>query len=133
MDTEGITDPGPLPRLNRRESDYRKSIDDCTPSEWNAASAAAYAKMRDTSQPVACNTDGKVSPLKVQVAGDHYKKLSIQPIEYIHANNLNFLEGNVVKYVTRWRGKGGLADLEKAKHYLELLMELEFKIKKSAT
>ena len=51
----------------------------------------------------------------------------IQPIEYIHANNLSFCEGNVVKYVTRWREKGGEADLRKAIHYLELLIQLETK------
>lgn len=66
-----------------------------------------------------------VSPLDTQVAGDHYKGRAIQPIEYAHANSLDFFQGSVVKYVTRWRDKGGLADLEKAKHFLELYMELE--------
>lgn len=68
-----------------------------------------------------------MSALNTQVAGDHYKALKIQPIEYIHANGLPFAEGSVIKYVTRWRDKGGLADLEKAKHFLELLIELEQK------
>lgn len=63
----------------------------------------------------------------VQVGGDHYKKLGIQPIEYISANNLGFCEGNVVKYVSRWKDKNGLQDLEKAKHYIELLIEMEKK------
>jgi hypothetical protein len=63
--------------------------------------------------------------LDVQVAGDHYKKLSIQPVQYIHANGIGYFEGNVIKYVSRWRDKGGMKDLEKAKHYIELLMELE--------
>lgn len=63
--------------------------------------------------------------LDVQVGGDHYKKLKIQPVEYIHANNLGYFEGNVVKYVTRWRDKNGIADLEKAKHYIDLLIEQE--------
>lgn len=66
-----------------------------------------------------------MSALDKQVDGDHYKNQAIQPVEYIHANNLDFFEGNVVKYVTRWRNKNGLADLEKAKHYIELLMQLE--------
>jgi hypothetical protein len=65
--------------------------------------------------------------LNVQVAGDHYKNLPIQPVQYIHANGIGYFEGNVIKYVSRWRGKGGIADLEKAKHYLELLIELETK------
>jgi hypothetical protein len=68
------------------------------------------------------------SALEVQAGGDHYKNLKIQPIEYIHANNLPFVEGCVVKYVTRWRCKGGLEDLRKAKHFLELLIELEMKV-----
>jgi hypothetical protein len=64
------------------------------------------------------------SALNRQVGGAHYRDKGIQPIIYIHANNLGFCEGNVVKYVTRWREKNGIADLEKAKHYLELLIEL---------
>lgn len=72
--------------------------------------------------------DGKQpSALSVQQGGDHYKKLKIQPVEYIHANNIPFAEGSVIKYVTRWRDKNGIADLEKAKHFIELLIELETK------
>lgn len=68
-----------------------------------------------------------VSALDKQVSGNHYKDKGIQPIVYIHANDLGFCEGNVVKYVTRWREKGGEADLRKAIHYLELLIQLETK------
>ncbi len=68
-----------------------------------------------------------MSALDKQVSGDHYKGLVIQPIEYIYANGIPFAEGNVIKYVTRWRDKGGIPDLEKAKHFLELLIELESK------
>jgi hypothetical protein len=68
-----------------------------------------------------------VSALNTQVSGDHYKSLKIQPIEFIHANGIPFAEGSVIKYVTRWRSKGGIADLEKAKHFIELLIELEKK------
>jgi hypothetical protein len=63
--------------------------------------------------------------LMKQVGGSHYKDKAIQPIEYIHANKMGFCEGNVVKYITRWKEKNGVADLEKAKHYIELLIELE--------
>lgn len=66
-----------------------------------------------------------MSALNSQVEGEHYLGRAIQPVEFIHANGLGFCEGNVVKYVTRWQAKGGLADLEKAKHYIELLIELE--------
>jgi hypothetical protein len=67
------------------------------------------------------------SALDVQVAGNHYKDLAIQPVEYIHANGIGYFEGNVIKYVSRWRAKNGIKDLEKAKHYIELLIELEGK------
>jgi len=66
-----------------------------------------------------------MNPLSKQVDGNHYKDLPIQPAEYIHANAMGYMEGNVVKYVSRWRKKNGMADLEKAKHYIELLIELE--------
>jgi hypothetical protein len=65
------------------------------------------------------------NPLSKQVDGGHYKDLKIQPIEYIHANNIPFAEGCAIKYLTRWRAKGGVKDLEKAKHFIELLIELE--------
>lgn len=67
------------------------------------------------------------SALDVQIGGDHYKSLKIQPIEYILANGLGFCEGNVVKYVTRWRDKGGIQDLEKIKHFIDILIEEEQK------
>lgn len=64
-------------------------------------------------------------PLDRQVGGNHYKMLAIQPIEYITKNNLGYCEANVVKYISRWRDKGGKKDLEKAKHYIDLLIQLE--------
>ena len=68
-----------------------------------------------------------MSALNYQIFGNHYKDKTIQPIVYIHANNLGFCEGNVVKYVTRHKSKNGAADIRKAIHYLELLLELEYK------
>lgn len=65
------------------------------------------------------------SALDVQVNGSHYKSKRIQPVEYITANNLTFLEGCIVKRITRWRDKDGFADLEKIKHEVDLLIELE--------
>lgn len=62
----------------------------------------------------------------VQIGGKHYKELKIQPIEYIQANGLDYFEGNVVKYISRHRYKNGKQDLEKAKHYIDLLIELEY-------
>jgi UDP-3-O-acyl-N-acetylglucosamine deacetylase len=66
-----------------------------------------------------------MTALDKQVGGDHYKELIIQPVEYIHANNIPFIEGSVIKYVSRWRNKNGIVDLEKAKHFIELLILLE--------
>jgi len=70
-----------------------------------------------------------MSALDKQVSGSHYKELVIQPIQFIHANNIPFMEANVIKYICRHKTKNGLADLEKAKHYIELLMELEYDAK----
>ena len=74
-----------------------------------------------------CSKNGCLdkNPLKNQVGGSHYKDKAIQPVEYIHANNMGFCAGNVVKYVTRYKDKGGIADLEKARHYLDILIQLE--------
>ena len=59
-----------------------------------------------------------------QPGGDHYMKKAIQPWDYIISNDIGYLEGNVIKYVSRWKDKGGIQDLEKAKHYLEKLIEV---------
>lgn len=71
-----------------------------------------------------------INPLEIQIGGDHYKDVKIQPIEYIHANNLNYSEGCIVKYITRWRNKNGVQDLEKIKHYVDLLIAMETKYAK---
>jgi hypothetical protein len=60
-----------------------------------------------------------------QEGGSHYQ-LPIQPIEYIYKNKLGYMEGNVIKYVTRHADKGGAEDLRKAIHYLEMLLEWRY-------
>lgn len=67
------------------------------------------------------------SNLTRQIGGDHYVNLPIQPAEYNYKNKIPFIEGSVIKYVTRWRNKNGILDLQKAIHFLELLIELENK------
>ena len=62
----------------------------------------------------------------VQVGGGHYKDLAIQPAEFIYKNNMDFLSGNVVKYISRWKNKNGIEDLKKAKHYIDLIIEFEY-------
>ena len=61
---------------------------------------------------------------EIQIGGDHYKEKTIQPWDFIAANELGYFEGNIVKYVSRWRDKGGINDLKKARHYLDKLIEL---------
>ena len=62
-----------------------------------------------------------------QVGGNHYKDCKIQPVEYIVGNDLTFLEGNIIKYVTRHRRKGeGKKDIEKVIHYAEMILEMEY-------
>lgn len=67
-----------------------------------------------------------MTALSTQIGGNHYLNKGIQPITYIHANQLGFCEANVVKYVTRHKSKAGKDDILKAIHYLELLLELEY-------
>ena len=64
--------------------------------------------------------------LEKQVKGDHYKTIIIQPAEFINANNLAYAEGNVIKYVCRHRFKGKKEDIEKAIHYLEMIIERDY-------
>ena len=61
-----------------------------------------------------------------QEGGSHYKNYNIQPVEFIYANGVPFIEGNIIKYVMRHREKNGLQDLMKAKHYIDLLIDLEY-------
>ena len=67
-----------------------------------------------------------MSALDTQAGGDHYKSLAIQPVEYIQANGLDYLQGNVVKYITRHKTKNGAEDIKKAIHYCQLILELEY-------
>lgn len=60
-----------------------------------------------------------------QIGGNHYKNLAIQPMEYCLKNNLNYVQSNVIKYVTRYKDKNGIEDLKKAKHCIDLLIEYE--------
>lgn len=59
----------------------------------------------------------------MQVGGSHYAQMKIQPIDFILQNGIGFCEGNVIKYVCRWKNKNGAEDLRKARHYIDLLLE----------
>ena len=69
--------------------------------------------------------DPRNSALDVQIGGGHYKSYAIQPVEFIHKNKIPYIEGCAIKYLCRWREKGGIEDLRKVKHYVDLLIEME--------
>ena len=68
----------------------------------------------------------ETTALQKQVGGAHYAEMAIQPIEFITANDLSFLEGNIIKYVCRHKKKNGADDIKKAIHYCELLLQMEY-------
>ena len=70
---------------------------------------------------------GDLKSLLTQVGGDHYKKMVIQPAEFINKNKLLFAEGNAIKYICRHSTKGGIQDIDKAIHYLEMVKERDYK------
>jgi len=71
-----------------------------------------------------------MNPMDEQIGGNHYQIYKIQPTEFIHTNSIPFIEGNIIKYVVRHREKNGIEDLKKAKHYIDLLIQLEYETTK---
>lgn len=67
-----------------------------------------------------------MSTLNTQVGGDHYRRFTIQPVEYIIANGIGYLPGNIIKYATRYAHKGGAEDIRKIIQYCELILEFEY-------
>ena len=67
----------------------------------------------------------KHNPLQIQIGGNHYKNYKIQPVEFCQLNRIPYCEANIIKYACRWKDKGGIKDLEKIKHYVDLLIKLE--------
>lgn len=63
-----------------------------------------------------------------QVGGDHYKNLQIQTWDYIAQNDIGYLEGCAIKYLSRWKSKGEVQDLQKARHYIDKLIELNTEV-----
>jgi len=71
-----------------------------------------------------------MSVYKKQVGGNHYKKMVIQPAKFINANKLLYAEGAAIKYICRHGSKGGLQDIEKAIHYLQMIKARDYSKKK---
>ncbi len=67
-----------------------------------------------------------MSAYKKQIGGSHYKNMVVQPSEFINKNNLPFAEGNAIKYICRHKHKGERQDLEKAKHYIDMIIERDY-------
>jgi len=96
------------------------------PGEWFYHGGAPVApEQRLTPQPGAETASPAVDPSQRQEGGSHYTKCPIQPFAYSMANGLDPLQHTVVKYTTRFRDKGGIEDLRKAIHCLELLIAWE--------
>ncbi len=89
------------------------SINDATPEQWDKASRTVYGSLYHPND----------HAIKKQVGGNHYSRYTIQPIDFIIANKLDWCEANAVKYITRHPHKGGVEDIRKAIHYLEILLE----------
>ena len=66
------------------------------------------------------------NPYKKQIGGSHYKNMKIQPAQFINENKLPFAEGNAIKYICRHKHKGEVQDLEKAKHYIDMIIERDY-------
>jgi hypothetical protein len=103
-----------------RANDYRESLtprpDNFIEDMWPKWNKPIFPE---------CFTQPEI-PREAQIGGNHYKKMVIQPVEYIAMNGLSFLQGSVIKYVSRYKAKGGLQDLEKAKHCIDLMIEFEY-------
>ena len=67
-----------------------------------------------------------MNPYKKQIGGSHYKDMKIQPSKFINDNKLLFAEGNAIKYICRHQDKGEVSDLEKAKHYIDMIIERDY-------
>lgn len=107
-----------------------RSLDDAPEVCWGCSVTRNHANWKPMpptppAAPVPVKAKPAPDPLKVQVGGGHYKDLAIQPMEYSMANKLDACQHSVVKYVTRFRQKNGIQDLEKAKHILDLLIAFE--------
>lgn len=68
-------------------------------------------------------SDGYKSALDYQIGGNHYQQMAYQPLTFIMEQKLKFCEGNIIKYIARYKYKNGLQDLKKAQHYLKFLLE----------
>lgn len=107
--------------------DGEKEIAGNTAFRWNHIGSCADIVAWRPAWPLAGGDSEKVeTALNTQIGGEHYKRYVIQPVEFITKNKLGFLEGCVIKRICRYEDKNGLEDLKKAKHEIDLLIELKY-------
>lgn len=107
--------------------DGEKQIAGNTAFRWNHIGSCADIVAWRPAWPLAGGDSEKVeTALNTQIGGEHYKRYVIQPVEFITKNKLGFLEGCVIKRICRYENKNGLEDLKKAKHEIDLLIELKY-------
>jgi hypothetical protein len=110
-----------------------RSINDITPEEWDKMGRPrkesilqAEYDAHEVARLASVMNKQMTDALSKQEGGSHYKDMKIQPVEFITANSLGFLEGNVVKYICRHQVKNGAEDIKKAIHYCELLLQTKY-------
>lgn len=120
---DGVGKPAYTGAVEVKYRDGEKNIAKTNMSIWDhVGSCADIVAWR----PVVVNSDKVETALDTQIGGEHYKKHAIQPVEFITKNALGFLEGCVIKRICRYEDKNGLEDLKKAKHEIDLLIELKY-------
>jgi len=125
-------------KKNRQQTGALKKVSGPTPNEiWFVDNATSIMYRENgtchTDPSQSCDEDivdtivdsTPSSANAIQHGGTHYKSKAIEPWDYIAANQLGYFEGNVVKYVSRWKEKGGITDLKKAIHFIQKLIEVE--------
>ena len=117
---------GKVPYVGTVEVECRngeKEIAKATACRWNHIDS--YADIVAW-RPAVVDSEKVETALDTQIGGTHYKNCAIQPVEFITKNKLGFLEGCVIKRICRYEDKNGLEDLKKAKHEIDLLIELKY-------
>ena len=85
-----------------------------------------YSRLENTEDPIKKEFPHSIlRAIDEQVGGSHYKQFQIQPAEFCYKNNIPYLEATAIKYLCRWKDKGGVEDLQKAKHFIDLLIEFQ--------
>lgn len=110
---------------SRSEDELTRRITDGVPGKFAEAPGKQEQEQIEGKYPAYLKLAAP-SALDTQEGGDHYKDMKIQPVEFITANDLDFLQGNVVKYIARHKAKNGAQDVRKALHYCQMILELQY-------